>query len=735
VLHSIDTGLLEDLASVGAGVMAIVIVMVWRRSMELTRSDAVVIGFTWTVVWSAEYWIFGPSSFVSYYDEANYYLPQILNRVRWFDGGTFFHAIAGGTDAWTSSQSGEEYFSLEIFLFKTFPLWIALLVNKVLVCSTSYIGAYLLCRRGTGCSRFVASALAAIYSVSHPYVSNTTVLHGIGFAILPLAIYLIVIRVEKDNYFKGVIVLAAVHAISSSFVAHSTLALFPAIILGAFMFDTKRWDRVVGSCVLLLVALLANWHEVIYAQHLASGDTARVAFGQADVSSVYGVVEFGVRYINGKVPVSLLTAGMVGIAGLWLLRHPLAWRATVTVCLSLFAGAAMHSIPWPEIGLSSVGAVELNRIGYSYSALVLPILGLVSAAPGNIRFGLPKRRLLSAALCGLAIAMLVGLKTSNLVNWLGWGGQSSLAAIPNLVSRDWQPNEPFRVVTVPYRIYPNFMLAYGLELFDGHITLSPLDWMLTWHRQILRPQYKNLDRSPNSSDRLNRSQFTGGDMYIAYNRTSNFRGATRFDVTKWVDVNLLRVGNVSHIISYVPLIGGGIRQVSGPPPSEVSRRSKPFKKKIANDFRRIFDPDPVYIYAIPNPLPRVFFAKRAVIVDEAVGSDAFFQKVSAFAPDGVAVMPAVSADQIGSMESSGEVIKFDQVPDGFDLEVRTEQGGLAVINTKKRPFWNATVDGREARIFAVNGFHMAVYVPSGGRSVKLRYVRPTLRGVALDHFK
>jgi len=68
------------------------------------------------------------------------------------------------------------------------------------------------------------------------------VVHGIGYAILPLAIYLIVIRTVKDDYFKSVAVLAVIHATSSS-VAHSTLALFPAIILSAFLFGTNRWDR------------------------------------------------------------------------------------------------------------------------------------------------------------------------------------------------------------------------------------------------------------------------------------------------------------------------------------------------------------------------------------------------------------------------------------------------------------------------------------------------------------
>ena len=66
-------------------------------------------------------------------------------------------------------------------------------------------------------------------------------LHGIGCAILPLAIYLIVVRIGKDDYFKSVAVLAVIHATSSSD-AHSTLALIPAIILRAFLFGTNRWD-------------------------------------------------------------------------------------------------------------------------------------------------------------------------------------------------------------------------------------------------------------------------------------------------------------------------------------------------------------------------------------------------------------------------------------------------------------------------------------------------------------
>ncbi|MEQ8193090.1 MAG: hypothetical protein RIB59_01235, partial [Rhodospirillales bacterium] len=328
----------------------------------------------------------------------------------------------------------------------------------------------------------------------------------------------------------------------------------------------------------------------------------------------------------------------------------------------------------------------------------------------------------SAVLFAIACYFLVNIKIFNLVAFFGDGGQSNLTSIPNLVKRDWAPKALFRVVTVPYKIYPNFMLAYGLDMFDGFTNLVPLKYVDTWHRGVLRLRTPKPD------------SYIGGDLYITQRHNTDFRGHASFDITNWVDVNWLRLGNVSHVVSYVPLHGGGIKKVSGPVESPTSRRSLSFTTKLSRDFSRIFNPRKVYIYSVPNPLPRVYFAKGLKIVPDALNHDKFLLVVSNVGPDKIAVMRESESPLLLHKSFSGTVTNVKKTADGFDIDVDAPSGGIIVVNTLALPFWTADVDGESAPIASVNNIHMAIAVKPGAKRILFRYKRPTLRDKILHIF-
>jgi uncharacterized membrane protein YfhO len=58
---------------------------------------------------------------------------------------------------------------------------------------------------------------------------------------------------------------------------------------------------------------------------------------------------------------------------------------------------------------------------------------------------------------------------------------------------------------------------------------------------------------------------------------------------------------------------------------------------------------------------------------------------------------------------------------GSRLEVRAEGAGILVITEGWDPGWSAEVDGLGARIFRVNGTHMAVVLAPGPHRIVLRH--------------
>ena len=79
-----------------------------------------------------------------------------------------------------------------------------------------------------------------------------------------------------------------------------------------------------------------------------------------------------------------------------------------------------------------------------------------------------------------------------------------------------------------------------------------------------------------------------------------------------------------------------------------------------------------------------------------------------------------------------ENIRFQSYePNKLELTVRAESRGLLVLSEIYDPGWHATVNGRPARIWEVDGALRGIVVDSGDNKVTLRYLPGSVLAGAL----
>ncbi len=196
----------------------------------------------------------------------------------------------------------------------------------------------------------------------------------------------------------------------------------------------------------------------------------------------------------------------------------------------------------------------------------------------------------------------------------------------------------------------------------------------------------------------------------------------------------MAIANVAFIISPVP-IKGDLRLVSAPdkPPA---RPKDGFMAFAADRFARIFRYGKVYVYALPDSLPRAFAAGAIHRVGAGVKDAVFLKTISTLALARTAVvrgLPEIFSNA-GNLKTM-RVRDFSKTVNGYDVVIDAPDGGVLVLNVPPMPFWTAaTAAGKPLKVSPVNMVQMAVTIPAGTKSVSFRYQRPTVRSVLKEVF-
>ena len=679
-----------------------VFLAVWHRSpFHATRLRVIRFGILWTVLVSVEFWAFGPWSFIPFAVEMDLSVPLYWFTGSQHDGGAYSHTFADGNDVAAIAFNTGQILSLERLLLNGLPLWVAQLIHRPLLAGLSFVGMYLLARRSFGAGRPIAAAIAAIQPVAHESISQFAWSHGLGYALIPLAVYLCVFRAGRRHYWPGVLGIAAINAVSST-PTHSNFALLAAVVLAATLVSKRNWPTIIGSLVILVVVLLANWYDSLLAKISIAVFTYRGAdFTQAASTLNEFLIHLQVSTAHRPGLALLALAAIIVLARTAPTRLPVLGLLVLT---GLAGGHVLNQIPWRTLGLSALSGINFDYMVYSLPILI-GILTAVASRPPATWMNIHLPTVLTGIALGIAVALATGVKLRNAATWLGDGGVREVEIDrARLKSIAWPTAEPFRVVTIPYRLSPNLPAATGLSTLDGGFNLVLSHVARFWTEGVIKG-YQDID---------------SGYVFLL-RRDVDYKCCPSYNLTEIADPEFLRIANVQFVLSKVPLTGLRLSELSGLPEVAPPRNIDPLGQRLRGYFSLLLRPPPIFVYQLEDPLPRVYPARALAL---AFDRD-LMAEIRRLAPTRVAVARPEDIPSPAPAAGSVQVINYRLGKDRIDIEVTARDSGLVIINATHTPFWSAHVDGRKTPIFPVNMVHMAVPIPSGSKAVALTYLRPS----------
>tara|TARA_R110000868_G_scaffold153644_10_gene379176 strand:- start:8904 stop:11045 length:2142 start_codon:yes stop_codon:yes gene_type:complete len=667
---------------------------------------------TWIVIFLLEYFIAGSSSYIHYYDEADGALSRYLFHNQYYQGGDFLHGPMGGMNHLAQQLTGGQYYSLERGLLSILPITLAIIIHKLMLISCSLIGMYLLMRKSFNVSRVNAFYFSTFFSVFNPYAVYSTIHHGIGYAILPLAIYIFASRSEKNHYYLGTFIISLIITVSSV-PTHSMFTTCLALLLWASFHPPKNLKRFVVAITSFIIIYLLNWYKVLLAMKALAPFTSRVIDG-AESKSFSETLSGTLVYVWGKTSISIFQMEfsplviLLALAVVLLLRSKQRGvRLLLLICTIIFIPCFIYYLSMSIDSLNFLNTVNFYRLAY-----FLPIPVSIAFA----RYATSKRALIFLF---LAFAILQhGNRKFEAVQELLIQNQKSLKNIPNLTNQTWAPaTELFRVATanLPYKsgFHPNFAWVYGLDSIDGYSNLVPHIQNLYWYYGV----HKNTGPAPS---------FIGGNHYLSYGEVNPFStilngNPSSITIKERVDLNLLRLMNVKYIISSIP-----VEDLDGLVSSPVENHSAPqgIIAKLQLRLSNIRKAKNLYIYDISNAMERAYFPTQYINMKTGLSFEESL-RVMSNEYCSTCLYASTSLRTIGT----GAVTKIDKVPNGYDVYYENNAQNILILNQFYHPHWEAFEGDRELKISKVNIVQFGVYPSESSGKVSFRF--NTLKKAAL----
>lgn len=683
-------GWLKTLAALGAAA-----VFLWRPLKIESRHFVVGCAAVWTLVATYEFWILGDHSFSALGAEIEYSIPGIMFLNAAPVGAKYLPGLGGGVDSYAFATFSGQYISLERLLL-LLPLGLASFLHKSLLVGIAFGGMYRLARSFKGVDRASAFIAAALFSLSHERLLLMTWSHGLGFALVPLACYVVVRRSSKANYYPALLGLAGLNAISCT-PTHSFLAVLAGIVAVAMVSDFKndlRLGRIFVGVAILIFAVIANWHEGLYAKSLIGPLTAR----GAGEPSIWPAFNFLFLFIG---LVSFVVLGRKG-------NLALAVQFMAAVLVILFSGSIIYLVATTVPALAAMKAINFQNASVALFTLVplAAVCALRSASNQSLA-----EKGIKALFSGLPVGYLAWLKIYIPLVWLSQGGLAVVSdGMSQLQSKPWMPAESIRVVSLPYRLPSNVAAAAGLDTLDGFYPLI-YKRMETFWNGILAPKHVDTISGSLSLDDAN----------------IDYKCCGAYELGQYANLDLLRVANVGFILSVLPLSDAALTQVAGPTEDFAQRANAPLIERFKSYASMILKSAPIRVYALKTPLPRLYSAQALRVLPAETTEADLLQAIERYALNKEIVVLEGEKMIDAEVKAPVEINAWSVKTDGLHADITAPDTGVLVFNAAFTPFWRAYVDGRPTSIFPANMAQMAIAVPGGARDIVFRYERPLLR--------
>lgn len=673
-------------------------VSAWRRAdpaIARHRWVIPVLLVLWALAVTSEFWLLGDRSFVMFGDEGEVSFPYFSHLAALPHYLRFDPAVLGGADSRSLFTSGSNLLPLDVWMFHLLGSDLAFTLHKVLNTLLATAGAFALARKGVKASFIASLAVGCAYSVSFFYVITVTLGTGLGYALIPLGLYVLIYRLDKPFYLAGCVLFGLLVS-SSMTVTHSNLAFYTALFCGACYNRVITKPRFLLGASLVTAIIVIVWLDVLYALASFAGYTLRgtsTAFYAKKFSLGYVWDALARQYFFEPSTLIVLAASLLPYG--WNRR----WISAAALCLGpWFIAVAWVMMPFSSLGLEKLRAIDPVWLFMGSAPLLVIVLAQASVAVAERGQGtVPawRVRMFSAFLVMFPLSLFAGYKWLH-VNALANGSSRNIYHLHNVEVLAENMDRRYRVLAGPdwragpYYFSDDVLLAYGLPTIGGLFNLVD-----RWHYAFWLHAGDPDDRG-----------------YVGLASTPDCVRPRPLDNTA-----LFRIAGVRYVVSRTPLEAPGMILLSGP----KSDTLRPCNAGLASGLAALrHEPADAFIYELPLPLPLFYFAKAVQQSGQGLQSGDFWNAV---AREGVNRV-AISTDPVSPRTYDGEgTLKVVTRENGYSVTTNSHRGEMLVIGHPRFPFWRVFVDGNLASLISVNGIQMAVAIPAGLHTVELRYAR------------
>jgi len=700
-------------------------------------------GFVFFLLWSiwlgAEYWIFGPLSYVRIHDTASTYLSCILT---WADS---WRSLWGSTTmGWLCSidrMSNVGWWSNFTLPFMILPPWLAFGLLMTLQRLVASYFTYRLMRDRLGGTVLVSVAAGCVYSLLHTDLGEVTFMHGLNEPGVPLLLWFFwrlplnrLLPVLGWSFLMGIVV-----GWGMSFII-GTAFILPVIWLalqaGRSDFDGWRSRLVLtaGLGVFWAVSLYPRLPE-IWALGLVAPDSARAAFrGQSTIVwSRIAVRQF--KYILAWWPF---------FAGILLWLSGVRWRRPQDRVIAVFLAMGLVVAPltdplrgWLSPWLGFLRGVDFKRFQIvAPMALSLALFcgltrwstwrGALCDNRGRMRLQLSLSEILAGLIWLLAAGRSVEVKAGHWrlqryegYNWSAIFGNDDLKAYARQAR-----NEELRFATAGAhaRLHAGFMMAYGAETADGHTGLYGMRYYQFWSK-VIQPLMER--------DREIRGFHQWGQyVYLHHARSGSDYDVREIPFRNWYNLDLLSLAGVGYLMSEKPIADGRLHEL--PMPMYTQRIGEwselPTQIKIRRYLQGRNPGRKLYVYRNEAALPRHFLVPGlrtfadADALWEAMGEAALEELTSRVF---VVESEAPTRSELGTTQDGGaHIAVLDRTPGRHRLQVHLDSPCVLVVTDQYYPWWEWRVNGHQITAFPAYGVFQGIMLPPGENLVEGVYRPP-----------
>ena len=559
---------------------------------------------------------------ISFRDNADQGLSRVLHDINFHLGGNFAHNINGGTDFYGVSGQVAGLITLEKILFNVFPIWLGVLIHKFLLIVLSFVGSFLLFSKGFSFNKIHSLYLASLLSIINPWATYNSFQHGVGYAIIYLAIYVYLYR-SNDKYFFIYSSFLSLLIATSISPMHSLLTLATGLALTVFLKKPSNIKKSFISIFILFFLIFINWIENIYGVYIFGELSTRL---QSDNN--YLDLLGGIPYINYKTNYCFISCNyftyspitiILAISLIFLLFNFKSEFLKIFIFI-IFCNYLPNLI-WLLVNL--LNFTKLNSMNFYYMSyyLLVPItfLALKISEKKEKYFVFMPYIFLFFALTVMGNDKIAFFKK------IFYEPQAKLHKIDNLKKKEWKKEEHARVITLfpMEEFHPNFSWAYGLESSDGWTYFNTKNYQFFWDYGVNKKKY------------ISGYNKYAGTLYVEFkDMIKSIKENNNVIIDQYLDLNLLRLINNNYILSYTPVFGDDIRLISKPnkiPYENLYKNKKNFNSYIEDiESRKKFlkkQPN-IYIYEINDVSKRVFFPSKVLMLDGQISPPANYSYMS-----------------------------------------------------------------------------------------------------------